>query len=105
MSISAEDRARLLALARETVVHTVAGGPAARVDQADGVLTEKRGCFVTLTNAGRLRGCLGTFQPRAPLGESVIEMAGMACHDSVVSTRCELACRSGRGNRSRMGIR
>ncbi|RPH80114.1 MAG: AMMECR1 domain-containing protein, partial [Candidatus Rokuibacteriota bacterium] len=28
---------------------------------ADGVLSEARGCFVTLTNGGRLRGCIGTF--------------------------------------------
>ncbi len=82
MSISTEDRATLLAIARQTIEHTVAGGPPASLDAAEGVLAEKRGCFVTLTNASRLRGCIGTFQPRLPLGESIIEMAAMASQDS-----------------------
>ena len=30
---------------------------------------------MTLTNKGRLRGCIGTFSPRAPLAASIIDMA------------------------------
>ena len=48
---------------------------------ADGLLSEQRGCFVTLTNAGRLRGCIGTFQPHAPLAEMIVEMARAATRD------------------------
>jgi len=47
----------------------------------DGLLSESRGCFVTLTNRGRLRGCIGTFHPRGPLGEMIIEMGRSAARD------------------------
>ena len=81
MSISAEDRAKLLELARASIAHTVGGEPAVQIDAQEGVLAEKRGCFVTLTNRGSLRGCIGTFTPRSPLAESVVEMAASACRD------------------------
>jgi uncharacterized protein len=45
------------------------------------VLAEQRGCFVTLTNHGRLRGCIGTFQPRGPLAAMIVEMARAAARD------------------------
>ena len=81
MSISTEDRARLLELARASVAHTVSGEPAVKLGSHQGVLAEKRGCFVTLTNRGSLRGCIGTFTPRSPLAESVVEIAAGACRD------------------------
>ena len=37
--------------------------------------------FVTLKNHGRLRGCLGTFLPQAPLYQTVAEMARAAAQD------------------------
>lgn len=82
MAISAEDRATLVALARGTVWSEVVGDctqcprPA-----AEGILAESRGCFVTLTNGGRLRGCIGTFQPRAPLAQTIVEMGRAAAKD------------------------
>ena len=81
MPIAPEDRARLLELARASVKHTVAGGPAVPLGPCQGVLAEQRGCFVTLTNQEALRGCIGTFTPRRPLGESVVEMAASAAKD------------------------
>ncbi|MDP7636467.1 MAG: AmmeMemoRadiSam system protein A [Phycisphaerae bacterium] len=82
MAISAEDRGKLVALARAAAAAQVTGVPRPRVVQSNGVLAEQRGCFVTLTNAGRLRGCIGTFQPRGPLGEMIVEMgASAAGHD------------------------
>lgn len=39
---------------------------------------EARGCFVTLSNRGRLRGCCGRLNPEAPLGETLAECARAA---------------------------
>lgn len=80
MSVSAEDRARLVALARASVAAQVKGDPAPE-PQADGLLGELRGAFVTVTNGGRLRGCIGTFAPRKPLGETIAEMGAAAAQD------------------------
>jgi AmmeMemoRadiSam system protein A len=82
MALSDEERRKLLALARAAVEATVTGNPMPMPEQeASGILTERRGCFVTLTNAGRLRGCIGTFQPRGPLAEMIPEMASAAARD------------------------
>ena len=81
MAIPSADRAKLIALARSSVAHTIAGAPAPTVSDRAGVLGEKRGCFVTLTNAGALRGCIGTFQPQLPLADQVVEMAAAAARD------------------------
>ena len=81
MSISAEDRSRLVGLARDTVRATVSGSAPPKADQPTGLLSEMRGCFVTLTNDERLRGCIGTFRPVRPLGEIIVEMARSAARD------------------------
>lgn len=81
MAISAQERATLVALARQSVAHTVAGGPPPAAPALGGVLGEPRGCFVTLTNRDALRGCIGTFHPHGPLAESVVEMAAAAARD------------------------
>ena len=81
MALSAEDRARLVELARASVAHTIAGAPAPEVGDCAGVLAETRGCFVTLTNQGALRGCIGTFRPDKPLARMVVRMAAAAARD------------------------
>ena len=81
MALSAEDRRELVALARGAVEAEVRGQAAPALPRAAGALAEKRGCFVTLTNRGRLRGCIGTFHPRVALAEQVAEMARAAAHD------------------------
>ncbi|MBE0535213.1 MAG: AmmeMemoRadiSam system protein A [Phycisphaerae bacterium] len=50
--------------------------PVAASDDAD--LLQKQGCFVTLKNAGRLRGCIGLFTSDKPLIHLVAEMASAA---------------------------
>lgn len=75
------DKQQLLALARAGVESQVRRQPAPAVDDPTGLLAEQRGCFVTLTNAGRLRGCIGTFSPRGPLGPQVVEMGRSAAAD------------------------
>ena len=81
MAMAEEDRKALLQLARESVAATVSGSSRPALPAAKGALGQRRGCFVTLTNNGRLRGCMGTFRPIKPLGEQVIEMAAAAARD------------------------
>lgn len=81
MTIAAEVRADLVSLARSAVAAEVTSGPLPRVKSKNEIFAELRGCFVTLTNHGKLRGCIGTFQPRSPLGETIIEMCRAAARD------------------------
>jgi AmmeMemoRadiSam system protein A len=81
MAITDEDRRQIQALARAAVEAVLCGRPSPQ-PPLRGVLAEPRGCFVTLTRRGRLRGCVGTFQPAGPLGITLVEMAREACRDS-----------------------
>ena len=81
MNISAEDRAELVALARSATAATVKGAALPSIINPCGLFAEALGCFVTLTNSGQLRGCVGTFKPSAPLSESIVEMGSAAARD------------------------
>lgn len=81
MTLSAEDRAALVSLARRAVEAEVTGRPPPKAEQAAGVLGQCRGCFVTLTNRGRLRGCIGTFGPQQELAATIVEMGAAAARD------------------------
>lgn len=81
MALSPQERAQLIALAKGAVAAEVTGSPRPRVADPQGVLAELRGCFVTLTNRGRLRGCIGTFSPAGPLGQMIVEMGTAAAQD------------------------
>ena len=77
---SAAQRKVLLELARRTVTAVVKGEPAPPVSPPgiDQALTQTRACFVTLTKAGQLRGCIGSILPQEPLYEAVIRRAQSA---------------------------
>ena len=81
MSISDQDRAKLIELARSSVAAAVRGRPLPAAAGCDGIMGEMRGCFVTLTNGGRLRGCIGTFAPSEPLGKMIVQMAAAAARE------------------------
>lgn len=73
LQISHETARALLELARATVTAAVRGEkmpPLPDLPQA----AQQAGAFVTLHRKGRLRGCIGNFEP-APLGRIVQEMA------------------------------
>jgi AmmeMemoRadiSam system protein A len=74
---TAADRRYLLDLARRTVREVAASGrlPAVSADGLAPRLTEARGCFVTLTKRGDLRGCIGNLQPQGQLVQAIIENA------------------------------
>jgi AmmeMemoRadiSam system protein A len=79
--LGAADREALLSIARAAVEAAAEGRPPPRFDPSPGPLAEKRGAFVTLKKNGGLRGCLGRFEPDAPLAETVAEMARAAALD------------------------
>jgi AmmeMemoRadiSam system protein A len=65
----------LLKVARDTVEAVVTGGPTPKPESEDAELNALCGCFVTLKNQDRLRGCIGQFVSEVPLIELVVEMA------------------------------
>ncbi|HTZ19606.1 MAG TPA: AmmeMemoRadiSam system protein B [Opitutaceae bacterium] len=74
---SAEERRFLLELARKTVREVVATGQLPTVDTAALApkFTAKKGCFVTLTERGALRGCIGHIVAQEPLIQAVVDNA------------------------------
>lgn len=65
----------LLKIARDTVKAVVIGKSIKVPPSDDPELNTHCGCFVTLKNHGRLRGCIGNFTSDIPLIELVAEMA------------------------------
>ncbi len=67
----------VLRIARQAVEAAVGGvaSPSVEVPADDPVLNAHCGCFVTLKNRGRLRGCIGRFTADQPLTQVVAEMA------------------------------
>ncbi len=68
-------RKTLLKVARDTVEAIIKGGTIARPKSEEPALNAHCGCFVTLKNHDRLRGCIGQFTSEEPLIELVAEMA------------------------------
>jgi AmmeMemoRadiSam system protein A len=66
---------QLLEIARDTVRAVIERRPVSKPQSQDPALTAACGCFVTLKNRGRLRGCIGQFISDRPLVELVSEMA------------------------------
>jgi len=65
----------LLKVARDTVEAVIEGEPTEAPRSDDPELNAPCGCFVTLKNHGRLRGCIGQFISDSPLIELVGQMA------------------------------
>jgi AmmeMemoRadiSam system protein A len=65
----------LLKVARDTVEAVIRREPIENPQSDDPKLNAPCGCFVTLKNHGRLRGCIGQFISESPLIELVAEMA------------------------------
>ncbi len=66
---------KLLEIVRDAVGAVVSGRPLPEPESDDPELTARCGCFVTLKNRGRLRGCIGQFVSDKPLIDLVVEMA------------------------------
>ena len=70
-----QQKQTLLKVARDTVEAVIRRKPAPKPQSDDAELNAPCGCFVTLKNRGRLRGCIGQFTSESPLIELVAEMA------------------------------
>jgi AmmeMemoRadiSam system protein A len=70
---SHSDRLDLLHIAREALAAHLAGGSFDVVPS--GELARSAGAFVTVTEAGALRGCIGHLEPTLPLAEVVARCA------------------------------
>jgi AmmeMemoRadiSam system protein A len=79
--LSDEDRRTLLAIARGTIEARLTGAAPPRAAAESPALRQPCGCFVTLHHGQYLRGCIGTFQARAPLVETVAQMAAASLRD------------------------
>jgi MEMO1 family protein len=74
--LSAKDRLKLLALAREAIERCLDRNGAPSDEPVYGrSLCTLCGVFVSLFVNGKLRGCIGTFSEKEPLYRNVVEMA------------------------------
>jgi AmmeMemoRadiSam system protein A len=83
--LTTTEREFLLNLARESITAQATGQHEPAINEASlpASLSVPRGCFVTLTQQGDLRGCIGNIHPREPLFRAVMENArGAAFRDS-----------------------
>ncbi|MEK6708772.1 MAG: AmmeMemoRadiSam system protein A [Pseudomonadota bacterium] len=72
----------LLPIARAAIAHVLHAPYPAAADETAPWLTEPGASFITLTQSGELRGCIGTLQPRRPLLADVKSNAvSAALHD------------------------
>lgn len=70
-----KQKEQLISIAKDSVGAVVGGKQVPKFEITDPILNEKLGAFVTLKKNGQLRGCIGAFQPDAPLYEVVSQMA------------------------------
>lgn len=75
--VAPDDRRRLLRIARDAIAAVVGGAPELCVNEAElsEALRRPHGAFVTLTEGGELRGCMGRMDWERPLWENVIAAA------------------------------
>ncbi len=70
-----KEKSKLFQIARESILQALDRKPIPSVSVDEKNLLYKRGVFVTLTNHGQLRGCIGHFAQDYPLYEIVQQMA------------------------------
>ena len=75
-SYGAAHGSTLLRIARASIAQALGAGSAGSPDAGGNWLAESRATFVTLTQGGELRGCVGALEARRPLAEDV---AANAC--------------------------
>jgi len=75
LQLKAEHKSYLLRLARNSLNSAVQKMSVTDTVEIPEVLKDNRGCFVTLTSKGDLRGCIGYIEPIKPLYQAVMENA------------------------------
>lgn len=80
--LNAAEEEILLDIARTTIESHVCNNKVCVVPREERRLNFKHGCFVTIKQNGKLRGCIGNFQSELPLFKEVSEIAiASACND------------------------
>ena len=82
VDLSADEQARLLEIARQSILDGLQTGKALQLDLgrlSDNLLI-KSAVFITLTRCGELRGCIGSLQPIDPLAQAVANSAFNAAY-------------------------
>jgi AmmeMemoRadiSam system protein A len=74
-SITEKNQKELLRIARTAVADYLAAGKLPTFTTSDAELNQDAAVFVTLTEHGDLRGCIGTTVPQEPLHRAVARMA------------------------------
>jgi AmmeMemoRadiSam system protein A len=76
------ERKFLLDLARTTLARVATNGslPEVSAKNVSAKLSETKGCFVTLTENGELRGCIGNILPQEALYQAVVDNARNAAN-------------------------
>ncbi len=82
-SLTAEEKRLLLRLARQSIEAAALGLPLPRPDlsRLPPALCEPGASFVTITEDGELRGCIGALESYQPLAYDVIEHAAAAARE------------------------
>lgn len=73
--LGAAEQQELLKIARAAIVAKISTGKVPVIDTESEVLKAQNGCFVTIKQLDRLRGCIGNFVSDKPLYLLVQEMA------------------------------
>lgn len=73
--LNAREKAVLLAIARTAIDSWVCSQQPYIEPREEKALNRRNGCFVTIKEQGRLRGCIGNFSSELPLFREVSEMA------------------------------
>jgi hypothetical protein len=73
--LNAHEKQVLLAIARQAIIQGVRTGKEYIEPREEKSLNQRNGCFVTIKQHGRLRGCIGNFQSELPLFREVAHMA------------------------------
>jgi AmmeMemoRadiSam system protein B/AmmeMemoRadiSam system protein A len=77
---SSQEKKYMLELARKVLTEAVTNKKLPDIDPntIPALLAEKKGCFVTLTKGGQLRGCIGYILPHKPLIQALVENSANA---------------------------
>lgn len=73
--LTVQEQHELLGIARDTIVEKVKKNTVTKVESASNGLQTANGCFVTIKQQAKLRGCIGNFESDKPLYLTVQEMA------------------------------
>jgi len=73
-TLNREQQEELLKIARQTLENYLKTGGIPEFEVADERLNQYLGAFVTLRKDSQLRGCIGLFEPKIPLGQVVQQM-------------------------------